>query len=67
MKATLILVVKDTETTICDAQVPHVDTEVISRQIGLSIAVNRDRVDMVRMSIRENPPWTDFYHEVCWL
>lgn len=31
---------KDTETAVCDAQVPHVDAEVVSRQVGFPIAVD---------------------------
>lgn len=61
------MVVEDTEATICDAQVPHVDAEVIRGQIGLPIAVDGDGVDVVSMSISEDPPGTDLYHKVCWL
>lgn len=42
---------KDTETAVRDAQVPHIDAEVISRQVGLPVAVDRDGVDMVGMSV----------------
>lgn len=31
---------KDTEAAVCDAQVPHVDAEVIGRQVGLPVAVD---------------------------
>lgn len=53
---------KDTETAVCDAQVPHVDAEVVSRQVGFPIAVDWDGVDMVGMSISEYSSGTDLHH-----
>lgn len=43
---------KDTETLICSLNVPEVDAQIISRQVRLLVTVNRDGVDVVRMSIR---------------
>lgn len=56
---------KDTEAPVCDAQVPHIDAEVVSRQVGLPITVDWDGVDMVGMSIGKHPSGTDFYHQIC--
>lgn len=32
--------IKDTEASVCDVQMPHVDPEIISRQICLAIAID---------------------------
>lgn len=40
LKVKLVLVRKDTETAVCDAEVPHIDAQVIGRQVGLPIAIN---------------------------
>lgn len=55
---------KDTEAAVGDLQVPQVDAQVVCRQVGLIVAVDRDGVDMVRVSVGEHPPWTGFHHEV---
>lgn len=56
---------KDTEAAVCDAQVPHIDAEVIGRQVGLPVAVDRDGVDMVSVSVGEDSPGSNLYHQVC--
>lgn len=56
---------KDTEAPVRDAQVPHIDAEVISRQVGLPIAVDRNGVNMVGMSVGENSSGANLYHQIC--
>lgn len=56
---------KDTEAAVRDAQVPHIDAEVIGRQVGLPVAVDRDGVDMVGVSVGEDSPGSNLYHQVC--
>lgn len=46
------LTAKDTETLIRRLNVPEVNAQIIGRQIRLLVTVNRDRVDVVRMSVR---------------
>lgn len=60
----LVTVMKDTEAPVSDAKVPHVDAEVVSRQVGLPIAIDWDGIDMIGMSIGEHPSWTNLYHQV---
>lgn len=36
----LVAVMKDTEAPVGDAKVPHVDAEVVGRQVGLPIAID---------------------------
>lgn len=55
---------KDTEAAVGDLQVPEVDAEVVRGQIRLVVAVDRDGVDMVGVSVGEHPPGTGFHHEV---
>lgn len=55
---------KDTEAAVGDLQVPEVDAEVICRQICLVVAVDRDGVDMIGVSVGKHPPGTGFHHEV---
>lgn len=57
-------VMKDTEAPVGDAKVPHVDAEVVGRQVGLPIAIDWDGIDMIGMSIGEHSPWTNLYHQV---
>lgn len=59
-----ILELKDTEAAVCDVQVPHIDAEVISGQVGLPIAVDRDGVDMVSVSVGEHSSGADLYHQI---
>lgn len=40
-----------TEALVADVQVPEVDAQVIRRDVGLPIRVDRDRVDMVGMGV----------------
>jgi hypothetical protein len=42
---------KRTEALVADVQVPEVDAQVIGRDVGLSIRVDRDGVDVVGMGI----------------
>lgn len=60
----LVVVMKDTEAPVGDAKVPHVDAEVVGRQVGLPIAIDWDGIDMIGMSIGEHSPWTNLYHQV---
>lgn len=60
-----VTVRKDTEAPVRDAQMPHIDAEVISRQVGLPITVDRDGVNMVGMSIGENSSGANLYHQIC--
>lgn len=53
---------KDTEAAVCDAQVPHIDAEIISRQVRLPVTVDWDGVDMVGMSVGKHSPGTDLHH-----
>lgn len=41
-----------TEALVADVQVPEVDAQVIRRDVGLPVRVDRDRVDMVGVGVR---------------
>lgn len=56
---------EDTEAAVRDAQVPHIDAEVISRQVRLPVTVDWDGVDMVGVTIGEHSSGTDLYHQIC--
>lgn len=43
---------------------PHVDTEVVSRQVGLPITVDRDGVDMVSVPVGEHSSGANLYHQI---
>lgn len=55
---------KDTEAAVGDLQVPEVDAEVVCRQIRLVVAVDRDGVDMIGVSVGKHPPGTGLHHQV---
>ena len=55
---------KDTEAAVGDAEVPHVDPEVVSRQVRLSIAIDGDGVDMVGVAIGEDASGPHLNHKV---
>lgn len=55
---------EDTEAAVCDLQVPQVDAQVVSRQVGLVVAVDRDRVDVVGVGVGEHPARAGLHHEV---
>lgn len=44
--------VNNVETLVLDVQVPEVDSQIITTYEGLSIAVDRDAVDVIGMGIR---------------
>lgn len=44
---------------------PHIDAEVVGRQVGLPIAVDRDGVDVVGVSIGEDSSGADLHHQIC--
>jgi hypothetical protein len=37
-------------------EVPQVDPEVVGRDVGLTVGVERDRVDVIGMGVGENLP-----------
>ena len=41
-----------TEALITDVEIPQVDSQIVSRDVGLAIRIDRDGVDVVRMCIR---------------
>ena len=41
---------------------PHIDAEVVGRQVGLPITVDRDGIDVVGVSIGENSSGANLYH-----
>lgn len=43
---------------------PHIDAEVVGRQVGLPVAVDRDGVDVVGVSIGEDSPGANLDHQV---
>lgn len=55
---------KDTEAAVSDAQMPHIDTQVISGQVGFPITVDRDGVDMIGMTIGEHSSGADLDHQI---
>lgn len=55
---------KDTKAAIGDLQIPQVDAKVICGQISLTIAVDRDGVDVVGVSIRKHSSGAGLHHQV---
>ncbi len=55
---------KDTEASIGDIQMPHVDPEIISRQISLAIAIDWDGVDVVGVAVGKDSPRPYLHHQV---
>ena len=47
----LWLDVDDSERLVGDFEVPEVDSEVVRRNVGFSVTVWRDRVDVIRMCV----------------
>lgn len=45
---------KDTEAAVIDAEVPQVDPQVIGRQVSLTVAVDADGVDVIRVCVCKN-------------
>ena len=45
------LYVHDVEALVLNIEVPEVDTEVVTADKGFSIAIDRDAIDMIGMSI----------------
>lgn len=43
--------IHDVEALVLNVEVPQVDTEIVTADEGLAIAVHRDTIDMVRMGI----------------
>lgn len=43
---------------------PHIDAEVVGRQVGLPVAVDRDGVDVVGVSIGEDPSGANLDHQI---
>lgn len=55
---------KDTKAAISDLQMPEVNAQVICRQVGLTVAVDRDGVDVVGVSVGKHSPGAGFHHQV---
>jgi hypothetical protein len=53
---------KDTEALVGDIHVPEVDTEVISGDERLLVAVDRHRIDVVGVRVGKHPSGTGFDH-----
>ncbi len=45
-----------TEALVGRFEVPQVDPEVVGRDVGLTVGVERDRVDVIGMGVGENLP-----------
>lgn len=46
-----------TEALVADVQVPEIDAQVVCRDIGFAIRVDRDRVDVVGMGVGVDFAW----------
>lgn len=55
---------EDTEATVSDVEMPQVNSQVISRQVRLTVAVDTDGVDVICMCISKNTPWGRLHQEI---
>lgn len=55
---------KDTKTLIGYLKVPQINPQVISRHVGLVVAVDRYGVDVVRVRIGKHSSWGGLHHQV---
>lgn len=55
---------QDTEAAVGDLQVPQVDAQVVGGQVRLVVAVYRDGVDVVSVSVCEHTPRARLHHQV---
>lgn len=55
---------KDTKTLIGYLKVPQINPQVISRHVGLVVAVDRDGVDVVCVRIGKHSSWGGLHHQV---
>ncbi len=55
---------KDTKTLVGALQMPDVDSQVICRQIGSFVAVDRNRIDVVGVGVGEYSPWESLHRDV---
>ena len=55
---------EDTKAAVSDLQVPEVDAKVIGRQVGLTVAVDRDGVDVVGVRVSKHSSGAGLHHQV---
>jgi len=53
---------KDTEALVADSNMPQVDAKIVGRQKSFFVAADRQRIDMVSVSIGENSPRAGLDH-----
>jgi hypothetical protein len=49
--------VDDVETLVLNIQIPQVDAQVVTADVSLTVAIDGDAVDMIRVCIGIGPPW----------
>lgn len=55
---------EDTEAAVSDVEMPQVNSQVISGQVCLTVAVDTDGVDVICMCVSKNTPWGRLHQEI---